>query len=28
MTDQEVAEGIKDGGITTDADLAPMKGAF
>jgi len=28
MTDQEVAEGINDGGITTDADLAPMKGAF
>jgi len=28
MTDEEMAEGIKEGGITTEADLPPMKGAF
>ncbi len=28
MTEEEVAEGIKEGGITTEADMAPMKGAF
>jgi len=28
MTDEEMAEGIKQGGITTEADMAPMKGAF
>jgi benzylsuccinate CoA-transferase BbsF subunit len=28
MTNEEMAEGIKEGGITTNADLPPMKGAF
>jgi benzylsuccinate CoA-transferase BbsF subunit len=28
MTEEEMAEGIEAGGITTEADMAPMKGAF
>jgi hypothetical protein len=28
MTREEVADAIKEGGITTQADMDPMKGAF
>jgi hypothetical protein len=28
MTDGEVADAVSEGGITTEADLPPMKGTF